>query len=67
MRRESAIADDYWRYIFKQEKTGSMDVVLQNIEHKIDHLAPGILGNSEPASVSYFISCILSTHSSFIL
>jgi hypothetical protein len=67
MRRESAIADDYWRYIFKQEKSSSMDVVLQNIEHKVDHLTQGMQNNNKPASVSYFISCIPSPHFSSIL
>jgi hypothetical protein len=33
MRRESAIADDFWRHIFKHTKN-RMDVILENIERK---------------------------------
>jgi hypothetical protein len=62
MRRESAIADDYWRHTFKQEKTGSVDAVLQNIEHKIDHLAPRMQDNKKLIPVNYFLSCIPSPY-----
>jgi hypothetical protein len=34
MRRESAIAEDYWRDIFKQSKNDRIEVALQNIEEK---------------------------------
>jgi hypothetical protein len=34
MRRESAIADDYWYYIFKQNKNDRTEIALQNIEKK---------------------------------
>jgi hypothetical protein len=37
MRRESAIAEDYWRYTFKQNKQNKNDrieIALQNIEER---------------------------------
>jgi hypothetical protein len=34
MQRESAIADDYWRYTFKHGKKDQVEVALQNIERK---------------------------------
>jgi hypothetical protein len=34
MRRESAIADDYWHHIFKDNKNDRMEIALQNIEQK---------------------------------
>jgi hypothetical protein len=34
MRRESAIADDYWHDIFKDNKKDRTEIALQNIEKK---------------------------------
>jgi hypothetical protein len=34
MQRESAIADDYWRYTLQHGKRDQVEVVLQNIELK---------------------------------
>jgi hypothetical protein len=34
MRRESAMAEDYWHDIFKQNKHDGVEVILQNIEQK---------------------------------
>ena len=34
MQRESAIADDYWRYTLKHGKKDQVEVALQNIERK---------------------------------
>jgi hypothetical protein len=34
MQRESAIADDFWRYTFKHTKKNRIEVVLENIERK---------------------------------
>lgn len=34
MQRESAIADDYWRYTFQHEKKDRTEVSLQNIDRK---------------------------------
>jgi hypothetical protein len=34
MQRESAIADDYWRYTFKHGKKDQVEVALQNIERR---------------------------------
>ena len=34
MQRESAIADDYWRYTLTHGKHDQMEVALQNIERK---------------------------------
>jgi len=34
MRRESAIADDYWHHIFKHNENDRMEIALQNIEQK---------------------------------
>ncbi len=38
MRREAAIADDYWQDIFKQNKHDQMKATLQNIEQKWEWL-----------------------------
>ncbi|CAF1005183.1 unnamed protein product [Adineta steineri] len=38
MQRESAIADDFWRYALKHAKKNHMDMVLENIERKIDYV-----------------------------
>ncbi|CAF1309475.1 unnamed protein product [Adineta steineri] len=40
MRRESAIAEDYWRQIFKQNKSDRIEIALTNIEQKIDRFIP---------------------------
>ncbi|CAF1307769.1 unnamed protein product [Adineta steineri] len=40
MRRESAIAEDYWRQIFKQNKSDRIEIALANIEQKIDRFIP---------------------------
>jgi hypothetical protein len=34
MQRESAIADDYWRYTLQNGKKDQVEVALQNIERK---------------------------------
>ena len=34
MRRESAIAEDYWREIFKQNKSDRIEIALTHIEQK---------------------------------
>ncbi len=34
MQRESAIADDYWRYTLKHGKRDKVEVAIQNIERK---------------------------------
>jgi hypothetical protein len=34
MRRQKAIADDYWQYTFKHNQHDQMKVTLQNIEQK---------------------------------
>lgn len=34
MRRESAIADDYWYQVFQSNLTDRTQLVLQKIEHK---------------------------------
>lgn len=34
MQRESAIADDFWRYTFKHTQKNRMDVILENLERK---------------------------------
>jgi hypothetical protein len=34
MRRERAIAEDYWRQILKQNTNDRMEVALQNLEEK---------------------------------
>jgi hypothetical protein len=34
MQRESAIADDFWRNIFRHPKKNRIDAILENIERK---------------------------------
>lgn len=34
MRRESAIAEDYWQFIRKNNINNRMELILQNIEQK---------------------------------
>ena len=34
MQRESAIADDYWRYTLKNGKKDQLEVAIQNLERK---------------------------------
>jgi hypothetical protein len=34
MRRESAIADDYWEDVFKSNQNDRMEITLQKIEQK---------------------------------
>jgi hypothetical protein len=36
MQRESAIADDFWRNVFRHPKKNRIDVILENIERKYD-------------------------------
>lgn len=36
MQRESAIADDFWRHMFKYPKKNRIDVMLENIERKYE-------------------------------
>ncbi|CAF1605995.1 unnamed protein product [Adineta ricciae] len=38
MQRESAIADDFWRYAFKHAKKTRVDIVLEAIERKVDNI-----------------------------
>ena len=38
MRRETAIAEDYWHDVFKQNRKDSIETTLQNLEQKIDLL-----------------------------
>ncbi|CAF0772753.1 unnamed protein product [Adineta ricciae] len=38
MRRETAIAEDYWHDVFKLNKKGDIETTLQNLEQKIDLL-----------------------------
>jgi hypothetical protein len=36
MQRESAIADDFWRNVFRHPKKNRIDIILENIERKYD-------------------------------
>ncbi|CAF4234038.1 unnamed protein product, partial [Adineta steineri] len=47
IRRESAIAEDYWQSIFKHKKHDQTEIILQNIEQKINHLKPHIHDNDQ--------------------
>ncbi|CAF1523666.1 unnamed protein product, partial [Didymodactylos carnosus] len=38
MQRESAIAEDYWRYIFKHEKKTQTEIAMESLEQKLEEL-----------------------------
>ncbi|CAF0835257.1 unnamed protein product [Adineta steineri] len=46
MQRESAIADDYWRYALKNGRKDQVEVALQNIERKLHDLKERIQNNT---------------------
>ncbi|CAF2809455.1 unnamed protein product [Rotaria sp. Silwood2] len=50
MQRESAIADDYWNYIFKHGKKDQVEVAIQNIERKLHDLQEQIHSTNNQVS-----------------
>ncbi|CAF3943375.1 unnamed protein product [Rotaria sordida] len=47
MRRENAIADDYWSYTLKHRKKDQIEIVIQNIERKLHDLEERIHNNNK--------------------
>ncbi|CAF1583060.1 unnamed protein product, partial [Adineta steineri] len=59
MQRESAIADDYWRYTLKYRKKDQMEIALHDIEQKLHDVrqqSDVITHNRSNNSYSYQLS-----------
>ncbi|UJR27965.1 hypothetical protein I4U23_009223 [Adineta vaga] len=52
MQRESAIADDYWRYTLKHGKKDQVQVTLQNLEQQLHDLRERVQNIIGPATVN---------------
>ncbi|CAF1599127.1 unnamed protein product [Adineta ricciae] len=52
MQRESAIADDYWRYALTHGKQDEVHVALQNMERQLHELKERVLNNATSANMN---------------